>query len=359
MTMSNEIDSINRISYGLQLFEWVSNGKAIFRCPLCGDSKKDHTKRRGAFYTMGGPWMFSCFNCDNEGKGTTTYRNFLQRYDPAEYEYFRLGRLRSDLQSSLNMKKSSDSEKKIDSDTKSSFNELFDSSIFSNLMRLDQLHPEHEAREYVRGRRIPKHAFERLYYAHDFAQWAIGANPNLMEKDKRSGEGIIIPLVNGEGVEFGYQCRFLKGKFRYMTHMLNTSDVKCFGLNWLQPDGDINVTEGVFDSFYFKNSIASLDGSLHNTCDKLVEKYGIEKSRFVLWFDFEPGNRDVAKAKSMAIEAGYRVAFVRKLDAPYKDVNKIIEMADDPIKALKSLKDNAIIEVGSRARIAAMSPNVF
>ena len=301
--------------------------------------------------------MFSCFNCDNEGRGTTTYRNFVQRFDPAEYEYFRLGRLRSEIGSTLNMKK--EEPKKVVFDTKSSFNDLFDASIFNNLMRLDQLHPDHEAREYVRNRRIPKQAFERLYYAHDFAQWAIGANPNLMEQDKRSGEGIIIPLVNPEGVEFGYQCRFLKGKFRYMTHMLNTSDVKCFGLDRLKPDGDINVTEGVFDSFYFPNNIASLDGSLHSTCDKLVEKYGLDKSRFVLWFDFEPDNRDVAKAKRMAIEEGYRVAFVRKLDATHKDINKIVEMADDPLKALKALKDNATILSGTRARLELMSSTMI
>ena len=354
--MSSEIDSINNIAHNLSLFEWVSHTKAIFRCPLCGDSKSDPTKRRGAFYTMGGPWMFGCFNCDNEGNGATTYRNFLRRYDPAAYEYFRLGRLRDDLKSTLNIKKEP---KKFVSDTKSSFNELFDNSIFSSLMRLDQLDPEHEAREYVRNRRIPKHALERLFYAHDFAQWAITANPNLMEKDKRSGEGIIIPLVNGEGVEFGYQCRFLKGKFRYMTHMLNTSDVKSYGLDRLKSDGDINVTEGVFDSFYFPNNLASLDGSLHSTCNRLIEKYGLEKSRFVLWFDFEPGNRDVSKAKALAVQEGYRVAFVRKLDAPYKDVNKIIEMADDPIKALKDLKNNAKILSGSRARLELMSHTHF
>ena len=355
--MSSEIDSINSIAPQLNLFEWQSHSKAIFRCPLCGDSKKDPSKRRGAFYTMGGPWMFSCFNCDNEGNGTTTYRNFLRRFDPAAYEYFRLGRMRDTIQSTLNMKK--EPERKVVTDTKSSFNELFDNSIFDNLMRLDQLHPEHEAREYVRNRRIPKQAFDRLYYAHDFAQWAIGANPNLMEKDKRSGEGIIIPLINPEGVEFGYQCRFLKGKFRYMTHTLNTSDVKSFGLDRLKPDGDINVTEGVFDSFYFPNNLASLDGSLHSTCNKLVEKYGIEKSRFVLWFDFEPDNRDVAKAKRMAVEEGYRVAFVRKFDATHKDINKIIQMADDPLKALKSLKENAKILSGTRARLEFMSPTMI
>lgn len=352
--MSNERDSINRISYKIQGFEWVTHDRALFRCPLCGDSKKDPNKKRGSFFSQGGPFMFGCFNCDNDGQGVTTYRKFLEKYDPSEYEYMRIGHLRSSI-SNLNMSRKTEPEKKKHV---GSINELFESSIFSNLKSLEELHPDHEAREYVRGRRIPKQAFPKLYYTYDFARFAMEANPNLMEKDKKSGEGLIIPLISPDGTEFGYQCRFFEGKIRYLTHMLNANDVKSFGLNWVK-DGDINVTEGALDSFYLPNCIASLDGSLHGTCNRLSEVYGIDKSRFILWFDFEPGNGHVMKNKRNAVEEGYRVAFVNRSDAPYKDINEIVKNARDPIASLKKLRDNAQILSGFPAQLQFQSTVTF
>ncbi|QIW88083.1 DNA primase [Agrobacterium phage OLIVR6] len=356
ISMSNERDSINRISYKIEGFEWVTSSKAIFRCPVCGDSKKDQNKRRGSFFSNGGPFMFGCFNCDNDGNGTTSYRKFLEFFDHSEYEYLRLGRLRDSL-SSLNMSNKPVEQKKIH-DKVGSINSLFDEekhSIFKTLRSLDSLHESHEAREYVRGRRIPKKDLSRLYYVHDFAQWAIEVNPNLMEQDKKSGEGIVIPLISPDGTEFGYQCRFMQGKFRYMTHIMNQTDIKSFGLDKIDVEKDINVTEGTFDSFYLPNAIASLDGSLHGTCTKLTERYGIPKEKFILWFDFEPGNSQVMKMKRMAVEEGYRVAFVRKQDAPFKDINKIIQEADDPIKAHRALRENAVILSGIHARLQFQS----
>lgn len=39
-----------------------NNSEFIFRCPICGDSKKNRLKKRGYFYKSTG--TFHCFNCD-------------------------------------------------------------------------------------------------------------------------------------------------------------------------------------------------------------------------------------------------------------------------------------------------------
>ena len=44
------------------------NGSEItFRCPFCGDSKKNRTKKRGYYYRKTG--SFYCFNCEEHGTG--------------------------------------------------------------------------------------------------------------------------------------------------------------------------------------------------------------------------------------------------------------------------------------------------
>lgn len=44
-----------------------NNSEIIFRCPICGDSKKNKLKKRGYFYRKTG--TFSCFNCDTHLSG--------------------------------------------------------------------------------------------------------------------------------------------------------------------------------------------------------------------------------------------------------------------------------------------------
>ena len=39
-----------------------NNSQIVFRCPICGDSKKNKLKKRGYFYRNTG--TYSCFNCD-------------------------------------------------------------------------------------------------------------------------------------------------------------------------------------------------------------------------------------------------------------------------------------------------------
>ena len=44
-----------------------NNSEIVFRCPLCGDSKKNKLKKRGYFYRRTG--SFYCFNCGTSMTG--------------------------------------------------------------------------------------------------------------------------------------------------------------------------------------------------------------------------------------------------------------------------------------------------
>ena len=55
-----------------------NNSEITFRCPICGDSKKNKLKKRGYFYRKTG--TFYCFNC---GTSMTGY-DFLKAICPKD-----------------------------------------------------------------------------------------------------------------------------------------------------------------------------------------------------------------------------------------------------------------------------------
>lgn len=73
--------------------------KINMRCPICGDSKKSATKKRGWWYSATS--SFFCFNCST-GMSGIKFLQFLsgQNYEDIKKEYTKLF-LRSGLSSSL------------------------------------------------------------------------------------------------------------------------------------------------------------------------------------------------------------------------------------------------------------------
>ena len=54
---------IQSLAERLDGFEKKRSDLYTFRCPLCGDSKKDPNKRRGFIYRQFGKAKFKCHNC--------------------------------------------------------------------------------------------------------------------------------------------------------------------------------------------------------------------------------------------------------------------------------------------------------
>ncbi|AKE44663.1 DNA primase [Sinorhizobium phage phiM9] len=345
--MSNELAAINSISGRLERFTSVSPEKFIFRCPLCGDSRKDPNKTRGAIFRQGGVWFFSCFN----GCETRRFSTFLRQFDEQLYKEYRLGQLRSDTDFNFNLggKKSTTEKSHVTGSAVHQTANIMSvfGGLFDNLPRLSELPVDHPARLYYADRKLPKSALDRFYFTENFNRWSESVN-SRQELSDTSYPGIVIPLIDKSGEEFGYQCRFLEGSLRYKTIMVDETQVKCYGMHRVNFSKNINVFEGVFDGLYIGNSIASLDSSLHTTCDKLSSIHDIPKSKWVLWFDAERFNKEIVKKKEEAIEAGYKVAFYDKKTVIAKDVNQIA--IDGGQDALKAFFKNAKILSGIRAK---------
>ena len=82
----NLIDSkyIGLISSRLIKFKRVKSDLYNFRCPICGDSKKNKTKTRGYLYTIKADVNFRCHNCG----ASMTFSNFLKEIDPVVHKQY-------------------------------------------------------------------------------------------------------------------------------------------------------------------------------------------------------------------------------------------------------------------------------
>ena len=69
---------INLVSSRLQKFKRVKPDLYNFRCPICGDSKKNRSKTRGYLYAIKANVNFKCHNCG----ASMSLNNFLKTLDP-------------------------------------------------------------------------------------------------------------------------------------------------------------------------------------------------------------------------------------------------------------------------------------
>lgn len=77
---------INLISSRLQKFKKVKANLYNFRCPLCGDSKRNKTKARGYIYTVKNNTNFKCHNCG----ASFSFNNFLKQLDSTLHKQYTL-----------------------------------------------------------------------------------------------------------------------------------------------------------------------------------------------------------------------------------------------------------------------------
>ena len=68
---------VSLISHRLEKFKRVKADLYNFRCPICGDSKKNKNKARGYIYSVKNNTNFKCHNCGS----STSFNNFLKSLD--------------------------------------------------------------------------------------------------------------------------------------------------------------------------------------------------------------------------------------------------------------------------------------
>jgi len=89
----DHVDSkfVGLISPRLEKFKRVKNNLYNFRCPICGDSKKNRNKTRGYLYSVKSNTNFKCHNCG----ASMSFNNFLKQIDSVIHKQYTMEKFKS------------------------------------------------------------------------------------------------------------------------------------------------------------------------------------------------------------------------------------------------------------------------
>ena len=282
-----------------------------FRCPYCGDSKKDKFKARGYFLTKKGKPSYYCHNCGI----SKTFKQFLQDNNAQLYQEYSMEILKE----KGNLKE----HKEIDIKTpevKESFPEyLRGGSPLRKIKKISQLDWDHPAKTYVLERKIPNPYHAKLYYCPRFYTWTNSLIPNKFKDTTKDEPRLIIPFIDENNKLFGYQGRSFdkKSKARYITLMLDESKPKVFGLDGVDFDKKIYAVEGPLDSCFVKNCIAMAGSDI----SFVTNNYKFFPVTMV--YDNEPRSIEIVKKIKKAISNQQQVVIWPE-NIKYKDINDMI-----------------------------------
>ena len=293
---------INLASASLQKYKKVKNGLWTFRCPYCGDSKKNKNKTRGYIFQVKGDHVFKCHNCGI----TRSFSNFLKDQVPHVYDEYVMERYKEgtigknvpkpDLTQFISKPKFE--KKTID------------------LEPLSRLNNFHVAKKYILDRGIPENKLDRLFYCPNFKEWT-NTQKHTFSDTTNDEERIIIPLNDTDGNLIGFQGRSLSpnAKMRYITVMLNEDAPKLYGLDHINKNETIYIVEGPLDSFFLENAVAM--------CGSDVDIRSFGWSDYIWVYDNEPRSRQITNKISKSIDAGDAVVIWPR-SIKEKDLNDMV-----------------------------------
>ena len=293
---------INLASASLQKYKKVKTGLYTFRCPYCGDSKKNKNKTRGYLFQVKGDHVFKCHNCGI----TRSFSNFLKDHAPHVYDEYVMERYK---------------EGTIGKNVpKPDLTQFVSKPTFTkrtvNLETLSSLNNFHVAKKYILDRGIPENKLDRLYYCPNFKEWSNTQKQTFPDTTNDEAR-IIIPLNDTDGNLIGFQGRSLSpnAKMRYITVMLDENAPKLYGLDHINKNETIYIVEGPLDSFFLENSVAM--------CGSDVDIRTLGWSDYIWVYDNEPRSRQITDKISKSIDAGDAVV-IWPSTIKQKDLNDMV-----------------------------------
>lgn len=313
----------NMLSLRLERFKRVNNN-FNFRCPVCGDSKKNKTKTRGWILSDKTKSRFYCHNC----AASMSFPKFLKFIDHSMYFEYVKERL---------MEKSGgkSAEKKPDFTVTMKKPEFVKSTGLSTLKKISALPVGHPAKVYIQSRSIPPEVHHKLFYAPKFKTWVNSVLPNKFESTEKDEPRLIIPFLDEDQNLFGFQGRSFRKNddLKYITILLDEDKPKLFGLDTVNPDRTIYAFEGPIDSLFIPNGIASAGGRI----DSNLRLTKLPKENIVIVYDNEPRNKETIQKMESAIDLGYKLVIWPE-SIKEKDINDLI-LAGHSSAAIKNLID--------------------
>lgn len=330
---------IGLLSNRLEQFKRKKQDGYNFRCPICGDSKKDKTKARGWVYPKSGKFLYHCFNCNI----TLSLPKLIQNVDPSLYEEY----VREDIMSQAEGKVVDDSHKVFVEKMKPP--KFISSGPLKTIPKISQLPADHPAKQYILSRKIPNKYHSQLFFASKFKEWTNSVLPDKFDlKAGKDGGRIIIPFIDEDKNLFGFQGRTLdpNDKMRYITIMLDEVP-KVYGLNNINRNDIIYIVEGPIDSMFLKNGLAMAGGDFMNDLNRL----GLDKEKVVVVYDNEPRNKDTIKRIEKSIDNGFKVC-IWPDNISQKDINDMVLSGMSQDDVMDKISNNIHRDLQAKLRLS-------
>ena len=291
----DHVDSkfIGLVSSRLQKFKRVKADLYNFRCPICGDSKKNKSKTRGYLYAVKANTNFKCHNCG----ASMSLNNFLKQVDPAVHKQYVMEKFKEGHSSRISVI------------TEPVFK--FEAPKFKQKIDLPKASENPRAAGYLTARQLDGNKF---YYAKHFKKFT-NKLKHTFDDTKYDEDRIIIPLYYNKNL-VGFQGRSIDpSPVKYITVMLDDDAPKIYGLDNIRRDAPVYITEGPFDSTFIRNAIAMCGA------DADISRWGISNPVWI--YDNEPRNREITNRISKTIDSGQSVV-IWPDNIDDKDINDMV-----------------------------------
>ena len=302
----DHIDSkyIGIISPRLGKFKRVKSNLYNFRCPICGDSKKNKNKTRGYIYSVKTNTNFKCHNCG----ASMSFSNFLKHVDAPTHKQYSLEKFKEGHTGRNFVVEEPDFK--------------FEAPKFKKSLSIPKAFENPRSDGYLTARKLDSSKF---YYAKKFKKFVNTIKPTF-DDTRYDEERIIIPIYYEKNL-IGLQGRSIDpNPVKYITVMFDDNAPKIYGLDDVEKSEAVYVTEGPFDSTFIRNAIAMCGA------DADVRRWGINNPVWI--YDNEPRNREIVNRIDRTIDKGDSVViFPSSIDE--KDINDMVIAGHDVQKIVE------------------------
>jgi len=296
---------VNLLSTRLEKFKRVKPTLYNFRCPICGDSKKNKNKTRGYIYEVKSNTNFKCHNCG----ASMSLNNFLKSVDVVLHKQYTMEKFKTGFTG-----RNFVTEEPVFK---------FEPPKFKTKLNLPKASDNPRSAGYLTSRKLDPSMF---YYAKNFKKFT-NRLKQTFDDEKLDEERIVIPLFYEKNL-IGFQGRALgPSKVKYITVMLDDNAPKIYGLDTINKNEKVFITEGPFDSTFIHNAIAMCGA------DADISNWGICNPVWV--YDNEPRNKEIVERISRTIDNGDSVV-IWPTSIEEKDINDMVMLGLDVQSVIES-----------------------
>jgi len=186
------------------------------------------------------------------------------------------------------------------------------------LRRFDELVQTHPAKQFLYDRQIPKEHWDKFFLAPRFYEFCNEIQPGKFPDLRHDHPRVVIPFYDRAGKFFAFQGRaFGKEMPKYITIKFDETKQKIYGLDRIDLNKPVMITEGPIHSLFLDNAIAlagaDADGGIT-----------IQHQQCTMIYDNEPRNEHIVNRMISAVDKNFNVCIWPATVREGKDINDLI-----------------------------------